>query len=362
MTSSTEGSQPCIVGITRTTPSGGNLEESLYRTVRDLLDAQGLTLDVIDHIAIASSDGIDGRAISSMVTGPAVGVYGRDYINSSSSGEHGLILACLRIMAGRSHTVLTANWGHPSEAPVDAVQRLELEPFFHRALGANHAVFLGLQASAYLSRAGVDPAIADEVLRKNGVWRDGGDEMVAWPLRERHLPPRHDGAVALLVTSTAWAREHGLAGVRITGMGWTTGSFWDRGAALSRLGSLFTAGTEAYKRAGIAGVADADLVEITDLTPFHELMAYEALGLCPEGEAPALLASGDTAPDGRLPVNASGGLQVGVPPFAHGLDRVAVAAQALLNGRGTRAVAHAASGPGAQNNSVFILERSDHDA
>ncbi|MPZ28269.1 MAG: hypothetical protein GEV12_18120 [Micromonosporaceae bacterium] len=347
--------QPCLVATTRRGPTGDSLEESLYGTVRALLDGAGLGLDDIDHIAIASSDGLDGRAISSMVTGPAVGVYRHDTINSSSSGEHALILACLRIMAGRSRTVLTVNWGHPSEAPVDAVQRLELEPFFHRGLGGNHTVFHGLQASAYLGRTGLDPGVADEVLRKNGVAAQGGDEVVAWPLRARHLPPQVDGSVAVLVASAAWAASRGLPAVHVTGIGWNTSSFWERGAALGRLESLAAAAAQAYGRAGLPDPAAVDFVETTDLTPFHELMAYEALGLCGDGEAVDLLRSGATAPDGATPVNRSGGLHAGVPPFAHGLDRVAVAAEALLAGQGRRALVHAASGLAAQNNSVFVL-------
>lgn len=348
--------QPCIVAVERRRPEGGNLEESVYQTVRALLDGNGIGINQIDHIAIASSDGLDGRAISSMVMGPAVGIYGRDYINSSSSGEHGLVLACLRIMAGRSQTVLTANWGHPSEAPVDAVQRLELEPFYHRGLGANHTVFNGLQATAFLERTGLEPDVADQVLHKNGVLRDGGDEIVAWPLRARHIPPQVDGSVALLVTSSAWARDHALPAVRISGLGWSTASFWERGSALGRLASLGAAAAQACERAGVPSAAAVDFIETTDLTPFHELMAYEALGLCGDGEAGPFLRSGAAAHDGENPVNRSGGLHAGVPPFAHGLDRVAVAAEALLGGGGARALVHAASGLGAQNNSVFVLE------
>jgi acetyl-CoA acetyltransferase len=49
------------------------------------------------------------------------------------------------------------------------------------------------------------------------------------------------------------------------------------------------------------------VVEVHDAAAPAELMCYEVLGLCGVGEGPRLLASGDTALGGRLPVNTSGG-------------------------------------------------------
>ena len=63
----------------------------------------------------------------------------------------------------------------------------------------------------------------------------------------------------------------------------------------------------AYEEAGI-GPDDLSLAEVYDLSTALELDWYENIGLCGEGEAEALLRSGDTELGGRIPVNPSGGL------------------------------------------------------
>jgi acetyl-CoA acetyltransferase len=51
-----------------------------------------------------------------------------------------------------------------------------------------------------------------------------------------------------------------------------------------------------------------DVVELHDAFSIAELIYYEALGLAEPGDGPAMLARGDTALGGRVPVNPSGGL------------------------------------------------------
>ena len=63
----------------------------------------------------------------------------------------------------------------------------------------------------------------------------------------------------------------------------------------------------AYDEAGL-GPEDLSLAEVYDLSTALELDWYENIGLCGEGEAEALLRSGDTELGGRIPVNPSGGL------------------------------------------------------
>ncbi len=66
-------------------------------------------------------------------------------------------------------------------------------------------------------------------------------------------------------------------------------------------------GRAAYEEAGIAP-GDVDVAEVYDLSTALELDWIEDLGLCPRGEAEALLRAGDTTVGGRIPVNPSGGL------------------------------------------------------
>src|SRR4029077_3107647 len=107
----------------------------------------------------------------------------------------------------------------------------------------------------------------------------------------------------VVVCSEEYARRLGGAPVRVRACALVSGT--DRRAG--EPGAVERAAERAYAEAGI-GPRDLDVVEVHDAAAPAELMCYEELGLCPPGEGPRLLASRDTAPRGRLPVNPSGGL------------------------------------------------------
>jgi acetyl-CoA acetyltransferase len=80
---------------------------------------------------------------------------------------------------------------------------------------------------------------------------------------------------------------------------------------------------QAYEQAGV-GPEDLDVVEVHDAMAPGELLYYEQLGLCAEGDAGAFLDSGATYIGGRVPVNPSGGLcSRGHPVGATGLAQLA---------------------------------------
>lgn len=94
----------------------------------------------------------------------------------------------------------------------------------------------------------------------------------------------------------------------------------------------------AYSEAGL-GPGDVDIAEVHDAMAPGELLYYEQLGLCEPGDAGRLLASGDTAIDGRLPVNASGGLSArGHAVGATGLAQIAELVWQLRGTAGARQV------------------------
>ena len=95
-----------------------------------------------------------------------------------------------------------------------------------------------------------------------------------------------------------------------------------------------------------------------------EYMTYEAMGLFAPGEAPAAVARGETAIDGALPINPSGGrIAMGHPPQATPLLEVGEILDQLLGEAGGRQVAGASIGlvqaeHGMMNGSaVALLER-----
>lgn len=120
------------------------------------------------------------------------------------------------------------------------------------------------------------------------------------------------------------------------------------------------------KALAAAGVTldDLSFVETHDCFTVAELIEYEAMGLAKPGAGGALALSGDTAKDGRLPVNPSGGLKSkGHPIGATGVSMHALSAMQLCGEAGGIQVEGAKlggifnMGGAAVANYVSILER-----
>jgi acetyl-CoA acetyltransferase len=95
---------------------------------------------------------------------------------------------------------------------------------------------------------------------------------------------------------------------------------------------------EAYEKAGI-GPEDLDLVQVHDAFPIEELVYYELLGICREGEGDRLIADGETAIGGRIPFSTDGGLIArGHPGGPTGLAQIHETVTQLRGEAGARQV------------------------
>ena len=157
--------------------------------------------------------------------------------------------------------------------------------------------------------------------KEYGVDDVASSPVVSDPLRLLEICATRDGGAALVVCSMDYARSLGVtAPVRVSGISTVTPTYPDTVIDLPYLatdswagspppdrGFKESIGARAYAEAGL-GPEDVDVAEVYDLSSALELDWYEQLGLCPVGEAEALLRSGDTEIGGRVPVNPSGGL------------------------------------------------------
>ncbi|MGJ7509806.1 lipid-transfer protein [Variovorax sp. GT1P44] len=136
-------------------------------------------------------------------------------------------------------------------------------------------------------------------------------------------PPTCGGATAIVV-SEAFARKRGLrTDVLIAGQSLATDlpSTYDAKDMIRVVGFDMTrlAAQQAYAQAGV-GPEDIDVIELHDCFAQNELLTYEGLGLCGEGEAEKLVNDGDNTYGGRWVTNPSGGLlSKGHPLGATGL-------------------------------------------
>ena len=132
------------------------------------------------------------------------------------------------------------------------------------------------------------------------------------------------GAAAAVLVSEAFADRHGIAkAVWIAAQAMTTDtpSTFDTGDMMRVVGydMARAAARQVYEAAGI-GPADVDVVELHDCFAQNELITYEALGLCAEGDAERFVDAGDNTYGGRVVTNPSGGLlSKGHPLGATGL-------------------------------------------
>ena len=136
--------------------------------------------------------------------------------------------------------------------------------------------------------------------------------MISEPITKLQCSPTSDGSAAAVLVSERYLDEHGLAGqaVEIVGQAMTTdfASTFD-GSAKNIIGYDMNvqAARKVYDQSGL-GPQDFQVIELHDCFSANELLLYEALGLCGEGEAPTLIDAGDTTYGGRWVVNPSGGL------------------------------------------------------
>lgn len=101
---------------------------------------------------------------------------------------------------------------------------------------------------------------------------------------------------------------------------------------------------KAFEASGLS-LDDLGFVETHDCFTIAELMQYEAMGLAERGKAADVVADGATEKDGRLPVNASGGLKAkGHPIGATGVSMHVMSAMQTRGDAGDMQVAK--SGPG----------------
>jgi acetyl-CoA acetyltransferase len=253
---------------------------------------------------------------------------------ATSSGAAALFAAYAAIAARIHRTVLVVGGEKMTHLPTPRVSELigrSIDPY-ERSYGATMPALAGVVTRAWMARSGATLRDISLVAVKNhtngarnplahfqeAVTLEAVMEsrLVADPLRLYHCCPISDGAAAVVVRADR-------APVRVAGIG--QGSDY---LAL-RYRDDFTgfratreAARAAFRMAGF-GPERVDVAELHDAFAPFELISMEDTGLAPAGKAARMVSHGETALDGRLPVNPSGGLKArGHPLGGTGLAQV----------------------------------------
>jgi len=149
--------------------------------------------------------------------------------------------------------------------------------------------------------------------------------MVHAPLTKLQCCPTSDGSAAAVLASEEFVHKHSLEGkaVEIIGQAMVTDTqdTFESKSSIALIGSEMTrlAAQKVYKETGLRP-ENVDVIELHDCFSSNEMITYEALGLCPEGEGGKLIDEGAVTYGGQWVVNPSGGLiSKGHPLGATGL-------------------------------------------
>ncbi len=292
---------------------------------------------------------------------------------ATSSGAAAIFAGFTAVASGVHRSVLVLGGERMTHLPTPRVSEIigrSIDPC-ERSYGATMPALAALVTRALMSRRGTGLREISQVAVKNHAnaarnpyahFREPvtleavmESRIVADPLRLYHCCPISDGAAAVVLSAEP-------AAVRIAGIGQGTDTLAVRYRQdLTSFRATRIAAKAAFAMAGF-GAERVDVAEVHDaFTPF-ELIALEDIGLVPLGAAGRATLEGETALDGRLPVNPSGGLKArGHPLAATGIAQVVEVVWQLTGQAAGRQVsarvglAHSIGGL-ATNNFVTLLE------
>ena len=373
-----------IVGYAQSKHEGNkdsSREMMIFDVVTDVLKMAGLSKADVDTVITAQNDYLDGRTISNMRTVEPVGAHLKDESKVEMDGAVAALYAYMRILSGDHDVALVVGSSMASTYPAYIPGILTLDVTYDYPMGLlNEVSAAALQATCYMEKYGVSEEEIAKISVKNlrnaaknpfamrqmpkiTTKKVLGSKMLYSPVRELNAYPLTDGACGILLASEERAKEITDSPVWIEGVGNCQDTYYLGERTLSGCDSLKLAAENAYEMAGISNPKrEIDLVEVSENFSHEELIFYEALGLCKEGEGKKLIDDGITDIDGELPVNPSGGALSANPLCATGLIRIAEATMQIRGEAGGHQVkdvrtslAHGQTGICAQDNIVFIL-------
>lgn len=276
---------------------------------------------------------------------------------TSSSGGAGIYTAWQSIASGASDVTLLVGgekMTHRSTPETTDVIASVTHPVEYKH-GVTLPSFAGLTARLYLDTYDAPRESLAEVAVKNH--RNGVNNphaqfqkevdvqtvldspIVADPLRLYDFCPITDGSSALLFCPLEDAPEYTDRYASIAGIGGATDTHvvHERSDPTTMEG-VVESGQQAYEMSGYYP-EDIDVAELHDMFTILEFLQCEGLGFFEPGRAWEAAQNGETARDGRLPVNTSGGLKSkGHPLGASGVAQGYEIYKQLIDDAGPRQV------------------------
>ena len=337
----------CVIGVgmTKFERCERDFTELVHEAVGDALKMSGVASDVLEQAFAGYVNGMSTqgqRALYGMGIGglPVYNVH-----NYCSTGSTALHLGYQAIAGGMNECVLAFGFEKMQKGPLEK-QLTGLDDIAKETdKGAPPiaARMFGDGGRQHMERYGTTKEQFAKVSVKNhrhsvnnprSQYREActldevlASRMVYDPLTILQCCPTSDGAGAAILCSEEFARKRGTSSpVKIVAQAMQTDHLED--FAMGALGWIGVgmsrrAAQKVYEQAGL-GPEDVDVIELHDCFSTNELVTYESLGLCREGEGGRLIDEDQVTYGGKWVVNPSGGLlSKGHPLGATGLAQCA---------------------------------------
>jgi acetyl-CoA C-acetyltransferase len=354
-----------VIGASMTqfgTREGEWISDLLAEAGQACLADAGVSPDDVDHLYVSNmaSGEFEGQTGVMNALAHDMGVlpaYAQRVDQTSASGGAGIYAAWQSVASGASDVTLLVGgekMTHKTTGEATDVIASITHPAEYKH-GLTLPSFAGLTARHYLERFDAPrEALArvavknheNGVLNPNAQFRKAVDmetvlesPMVADPLRLYDFCPITDGSAAMLFCSKEVAREHTDEYATVAGIaGATDTHVVHERADPTHMGAVADSGRQAFGMAD-ADPEDVDVAELHDMFTILELLQMEALGFADRGEAWKRVEAGETARDGELPINTSGGLKSkGHPLGASGVAQGVEVYEQLVGEAGERQV------------------------
>ncbi|QGK70368.1 thiolase domain-containing protein [Allosaccharopolyspora coralli] len=379
------GQLVAVLGSGQTHHASKRTDVSIAGLCREAVDRALADADLdfadVDAVVLGKApDLFEGVMMPELHLADALGANGKPLMRVHTAGSVGgstANVAASLVQGGAHRRVLAVAFEKQSES--NAMWALSIAPPFTMPVGAGAGGYFAPHVRAYIRRSGAPDHIGAVVaakdrrngalnpyahLRENDVSVDSVLEtQMLWdPIRFAETCPSSDGACAVVLGDEATADRAARrpAWVHATAMRTEPTTFSGRDHVNPQAGQA--AARALWSQAGITDpMSEVDVAEIYVPFSWFEPMWLENLGFAEPDSGWKVTEAGDTALDGRLPVNPSGGVLSSNPIGASGMLRFAEAAM-QVSGRagdhqvdGARTALGHAYGGGSQYFSMWLV-------
>jgi acetyl-CoA C-acetyltransferase len=323
----------------------GLLREAIDRA---MTDAQ-VGWDDIDAVVVGKApDFFEGVMMPELFLADALGAVGKPLLRVHTAGSVGgstAIVAASLVQSGVHKRVLAVAWEKQSES--NAMWALSIPVPFNMPVNAGAGGYFAPHVRSYIRRSGAPSHIGALVAvkdRQNGAKNPyahlrqpditfesvTASQMLWDPIRYDETCPSSDGACAVVIGDEDSAKAaQQPAWIHATAMRSEPTTYAGRDQVNPKAG--LEAAAALWQQAGITDpLQEVDVAEIYVPFSWFEPMWLETLGFMPAGKGWELTEAGETALDGSMPVNPSGGVLSSNPIGASGMLRFAEAARQVM--------------------------------